>query len=62
MSNVKRDKIIKNHYPFKLTVEEFADEIKANIDKYVKNLQCIRQDFLYAEEWMDMFARWMEMK
>ena len=59
----KCEDMTKMMYPDKLTVDEFADEIKESIDRYVKNIKNLpyMPEERWVEEWMDSLAGWMEM-
>lgn len=55
-------------YPYKITLEEFVDEIKNHVDTFYDNMVRLRNKDKYdlnsnwAEDWMDVFSGWMEME
>lgn len=51
-------------HPYKMTIDEFAEEIKKNIDTLVKNLkqsnfEDINGDHLWIEDWMEVFMAYL---
>ena len=50
------------YYPDKLTVDEFADEIKESIDAFVNNMRYLKIEENWAEDWIETLGAWMEME
>jgi hypothetical protein len=57
----------KEYYPDKITVQEFANEIVQDIGNFAVNIMDIQNNGgldpkMFPEEWIKLFAAWMEMK
>lgn len=63
-SEPKRNWATNNYYPDKMTVEEFIEIIdERSLKAFAANMNN-HEDWRqkkYAEDWMDMFARWMDL-
>lgn len=61
---VKREchgKMIEAMHPDKMDAHEFVQELKTNLKAFEDNMNHLKMEDRYAEEWMKLFVKWMEM-
>jgi hypothetical protein len=49
-------------YPTKMTIDEFAEEIKNSLEPFAQNMKHLKNDKMWAEDWAETLAAWCEME
>lgn len=58
-----RDVLVEAYHPERITAAEFMTFLEENAEGFIANMENLRLDMpRYAEEWLAIMARWMELK
>lgn len=63
-TSLGRDNVTDNHmyfHPSLLTAREFIHQLTESAEAFTENMEHLKFDKMYAEQWLQVFARWLDM-